>query len=100
MNVLFDRLRAETAAQDLCLVIFVHGWKNNASYDNDDVRAFRALLEELARTEAQHPPGAWSKPRKVVGHLAHVFCCCGAALRQLVDIVWVGVRFARNFAQT
>lgn len=67
MNVLFDRLRAESAAQDLCLVVFVHGWKNNASYDNEDVQEFRALLEELARTEAQHPPGAWGKPRKVVG---------------------------------
>ena len=67
MDALFDRLRAESATQDLCLVVFVHGWKNNASYDNGNVRDFRLLLEQLARTEGQHPPGAWGKPRKVVG---------------------------------
>jgi alpha-beta hydrolase superfamily lysophospholipase len=67
MDALFSRLQTESAAQDLCLVVFVHGWENNAAYDNGNVQEFRTLLETLARTESQHPPGAWGKPRKVVG---------------------------------
>jgi hypothetical protein len=67
MDALFAVLKAESAAQDLCLVVFVHGWENNASYDNGNVQEFRQLLDRLARTESEHPPGAWQKPRKVVG---------------------------------
>jgi hypothetical protein len=67
MDVLFTQLKAETTAQDLCLVVFVHGWENNASYDNGNVQEFRQLLEQLTRTESEHPPGAWNKPRKVIG---------------------------------
>jgi hypothetical protein len=67
MDALFAQLRTEAATQDLCLVVFVHGWENNARYDNGNVQEFRLLLEQLARTESQHPPGAWNKPRKVVG---------------------------------
>ena len=67
MDALFAQLRAESAAQDLCLVVFVHGWENNASYDNGNMQEFRRLLERLTLTESQHPPGAWHKPRKVVG---------------------------------
>lgn len=67
MDALFEKLREASAARDLCLVIFVHGWKHNAAYDDPDVVAFRELLEQLARTEGQHAPGAWGKPRQVVG---------------------------------
>jgi hypothetical protein len=67
MDTLFAQLQVESATEDLCLVVFVHGWENNASYNNGNVQEFRQLLEQLARTEGQHLPGAWSRPRKVVG---------------------------------
>jgi hypothetical protein len=67
MEALFTQLQSESASQDLCLVVFVHGWQHNGNYDDPNVQEFRLLLEQLARTEAQHPPGAWNKPRKVVG---------------------------------
>jgi hypothetical protein len=67
MDTLFAQLQVQSATEDLCLVVFVHGWENNASYNNGNVQAFRQLLEQLARTEGQHLPGAWNRPRKVVG---------------------------------
>jgi len=50
--------------QPILLVAFVHGWKDNASYDNDGVVAFRQILQELKKAErvrTDYPP------RKVVG---------------------------------
>jgi len=50
--------------QGIILVAFVHGWKDNASYDGDGVAAFRAILTQLSDAEhsqTDHPP------RKVVG---------------------------------
>ena len=67
MDALFAQLKAESAAQDLCLVVFVHGWKHNARYDDPNMLEFRQLLEQLARTESQRTPAAWNKPRKVFG---------------------------------
>ena len=67
MDTLFAQLQAASATEDLCLVVFVHGWENNAGYNNGNVQEFRQLLEQLARTEGQHLPGAWNRPRKVVG---------------------------------
>jgi hypothetical protein len=32
--------------------------------------------------------------------LAHVFCCCGVALRQLIDIARRGAGFSENFVKT
>jgi hypothetical protein len=67
MDALFAQLKAESAAQDLCLVVFVHGWQHNAQYDDTNMQEFRLLLEQLARTEGQHPGAAWGRPRKAVG---------------------------------
>ncbi len=67
MDALFSQLGEESRKQDLCLVVFVHGWEHNASYDDPNVQEFRALLEQLARGESQRPPAAWNRPREVVG---------------------------------
>lgn len=67
MDALFAELREESRTQDLCLIVFVHGWEHNASYDDENVEAFRTLLEAIARGESQRSPGAWGRPRKVVG---------------------------------
>ena len=67
LDKLFKKLKKESETQDLCLVIFVHGWEHNASDEDTNMRDFRLLLEQLARTENQHPTAAWHQPRKAVG---------------------------------
>jgi hypothetical protein len=67
LDKLFAQLKSESEKQDLCLIIFVHGWEHNASDGDTNMRDFRLLLEQLARTEKQHPTAAWNKPRKAVG---------------------------------
>jgi hypothetical protein len=67
MDALFDRLKAESADQDLCIVVFVHGWKHNASFDDSNMQEFRLLLENIARTEHERAHAAWDRPRKVFG---------------------------------
>jgi hypothetical protein len=51
-------------AAGIVMVVFVHGWKNNAAYDNTNVVMFRQILGQLGAAEqvqTNHPP------RKVVG---------------------------------
>ena len=51
-------------AEGIVLMLFVHGWKNNAAYDNDNVAMFRTTLQQLNKFEhiqTNHPA------RKVVG---------------------------------
>ena len=55
---------ADAKPQSVMLVAFVHGWKDNASYDGDGVVACRDILSQLSqaeRAQREHPP------RKVVG---------------------------------
>jgi len=37
----------------LLLVVFIHGWKNNAEFENGNVKDFRESLSELARLEKE-----------------------------------------------
>lgn len=50
--------------QPIVLVAFVHGWKENASYDGDGVKAFRDILQQLNDAEKAQSDHA---ARKVVG---------------------------------
>jgi hypothetical protein len=50
--------------QGIVIVLFVHGWKNNAAYDNTNVVMFRNTLAQLSaaeRVQTNHPV------RKIVG---------------------------------
>jgi hypothetical protein len=47
-----------TLANGLTIVVFVHGWQNNAAYDNGNVNMFRGVLTNLSDTLS---------PRKVFG---------------------------------
>jgi hypothetical protein len=53
-----------TSPKGIVLVAFVHGWKNNASYDDDGVRACRSILTQLSEAEQAQTDHT---PRKVVG---------------------------------
>jgi hypothetical protein len=48
-----NEIRSEhdaTPAKGLTLLVFVHGWENNAAYDNDNVNMFRGVLTNLSLT--------------------------------------------------
>lgn len=49
---------AANSTQGLTIIVFVHGWKNNADYNNDNVKMFRSVLTSLSQTMT---------PRKVFG---------------------------------
>lgn len=55
--------------KDILMVVFVHGWKNNAEFENDNVKTFRGVLRQLQEDEnALHEDESISKnPRQVVG---------------------------------
>lgn len=55
-----DEITEEAAhsPDGLTLIVFVHGWKNNADFDNGNVQMFRGVLTNLAATLG---------PRKVFG---------------------------------
>ena len=67
MNAVLDRFSVEDSANGLLMVVFVHGWKHNASFDDDNVRMFRTNLTELAEMERQLGRDSGVKPRKVAG---------------------------------
>lgn len=67
MNTVVDRFMAEDNASGLLLVVFVHGWKHNASYQDDNVQMFRTNLGELAEMERQFAHQSGQKPRQVAG---------------------------------
>jgi hypothetical protein len=53
-----------TPGQGICMVVFTHGWKNNAAMSNENVVMFRKTLNQFGVAETvqtNHPP------RKVVG---------------------------------
>jgi hypothetical protein len=64
IDTLFDRLKVESRDRDLCIIIFVHGWKHNDAQDDSNVRDFRKLLNDVAIMEQKLPA---ESRRKVVG---------------------------------
>jgi hypothetical protein len=54
--------RIGSANRGVSVLVFVHGWKHNASHDDDNVREFRALLRSAALFERARTSG-----KRVVG---------------------------------
>ena len=56
-----DKITSITAAisDDSLVVVYVHGWKHDASPAGDEVRSFRTLLNELVVSLATHP--SWQR---------------------------------------
>ena len=63
MNTVVDRLIEEDGRTNLIMLVFVHGWKHNASFDDENVKMFRTNLTELAEMERRLNP----RPRRVAG---------------------------------
>ncbi len=63
-TTLFNRMNVEAAKRDLCIIVFVHGWKHNARHDDENVQEFQALLARVAMSEQKQKP---NDRRKVIG---------------------------------
>ena len=66
MDAVLQRFSEEDHTNGLLMVVFVHGWKHNASVEDDNVIMFRTVLAELAAMERQLSEGR-TKPRRVAG---------------------------------
>ncbi len=64
INLIMNHLKAMTGdPRKLSLLVFIHGWKNNAAADNDNVKSFRDILASIAISEEARGSAA----RRVVG---------------------------------
>jgi pimeloyl-ACP methyl ester carboxylesterase len=63
MHTVINRFIEEDARTNLLMVVFVHGWKHNASFDDDNAKMFRTNLTELAEMERRLNP----RPRRIAG---------------------------------
>lgn len=57
-SITIEASEAAKTTNGLTIVVFVHGWKNNASFDNNNVKMFRSALANVSRVLA---------PQKVFG---------------------------------
>ncbi len=70
LNAVEEMIRSEAGigqanvTQGIVMVMFTHGWKNNAAIDNDNVDMFRKTLNQFGASELVQTNHA---PRKVVG---------------------------------
>lgn len=67
ITTLFDRIEMEAQYRDLCLIVYVHGWKHNDAVSDSNVIQFRRLLQQVAQMELERPPDRYWPTRKVVG---------------------------------
>lgn len=51
----------------MTMMVFVHGWHNNAKDDNSNLEDFRMLVNDMAHRELEHPQGTGGMPRGVLG---------------------------------
>jgi hypothetical protein len=50
-----DKYKAQSTGGDALVVVFIHGWKNNASDDSGNVWGFRRALDEIAALSVDRP---------------------------------------------
>ena len=67
MHAVLDRVAEEDKKQGLLIVVFAHGWKHNASFQDGNVASFRSVLTELQEVENKSNGQSPRPPRKVVG---------------------------------
>jgi len=73
METVIKTIRSATPAlkaggrKGAVVVLFVHGWKNNAAYDNGNVQTFRSILANLSAFETAESAQEGRDPRKVIG---------------------------------
>jgi hypothetical protein len=58
---------SHSTPQGIVLVVFVHGWKDNADFNSFGVQAFRDILQELNKLEQTAQNNNVRSARKVIG---------------------------------
>ena len=66
-NQIVGRIRELGASEDVLMVVFAHGWKNNAAPDNGNLRDFLEILTRLEATDQMVCRGHSCEGRRVVG---------------------------------
>lgn len=67
METVETRIAELASADDLLMVVFVHGWKHSAAPGDSNIETFRDAVANLASAEARISALGGSKPRQVVG---------------------------------
>jgi hypothetical protein len=67
LDSVITKVNESAANQDILMVVFVHGWKNDAAPGNDNIQTFRYALDRLVRLENRISKASNLQPRKVVG---------------------------------
>lgn len=67
-DVLIDRLLAKDVLESgLLMVVYVHGWQHNASFDDDNVQSFRETLKRIHAYEQLASQSEKRAARRVAG---------------------------------
>ena len=66
-NQIVGRIRELGASEDVLMVVFAHGWKNNAAPDNGNLRDFLEILTRLEATDQMVCRERSCEGRRVVG---------------------------------
>jgi hypothetical protein len=59
--------REDTSENGVMMVCFMHGWKNNAAHNNENLKSFREMLSSLAKTETTLASRMGLQPRRIFG---------------------------------
>lgn len=64
MSKVIDEIYHQSGDEDVLMVVFVHGWKHNASPGDNNITHFRGILRRVSEIESLY---AGDKARKVFG---------------------------------
>jgi hypothetical protein len=67
LNQLIEQLSATATAQDVLVVVFVHGWKHSAKVGDTNIKSFRRTLRRLSAMESAVSNKFGKKPREIAG---------------------------------
>ena len=67
MEAVLTKLRNEDQKHGLLIVVFIHGWQHNATFDDSYVRMLRTVLSELHQVEQTNSVRQQRAPRRIAG---------------------------------
>jgi hypothetical protein len=62
-----DQKNSESPFQGISIVLFIHGWKHTAAFDDENVKRFRQVLKNTYAVEYVTVNKTGTKPRAIVG---------------------------------
>jgi hypothetical protein len=65
IEVIRERLKARAGGNGAIIIVYVHGWKHNATPCDDNMSCFRTILQQVAKTE-NDASAKQDYPRRVV----------------------------------